>query len=225
MAELNYKEGNTVYYARGNRNPYLYKTKISKVLKNGNIRVPEAGNRKQFHMYRAGEFSECNPDGYINSNVYFPTPELDAAYRNQNFTRKYTSTMCDLEKLPPEQKTVPVQKLLTAVLDFARTPHTGPVVWKDETSYSQGERGHKAPDAWGAEIGGVKVFLTTGHIMARGDWVCHIREFGIDTHVLAKGKDLTEEQAKNALLNMLVELAGKKIAQLQGVLATVAAQK
>ena len=48
--------------------------------------------------------------------------------------------------------------------------------WKDATTYAQGERGNKSPNAWDIEICGIRIFITKNHIHFRPDWAMLSRE-------------------------------------------------
>ena len=59
-------------------------------------------------------------------------------------------------------------------------------IWKDETSYHQGERGHIVPKTWKARSGRLCVTVTR-HLNYPGDWclVCyeagiHIQQLNVD---------------------------------------------
>lgn len=54
-------------------------------------------------------------------------------------------------------------------------------MWKDTTSYSQGQRGKVEPRTWTAEAEGVRITVTNNHLHAPGKWVMHCFSLGMDT--------------------------------------------
>jgi hypothetical protein len=69
------------------------------------------------------------------------------------------------------------------------------VIWKDETRYSQGERGKVDPKTWSITSGGIRVTVTR-HIYHDPDaWVMHCRELNIDTFELSE-RDIEAAKAK-----------------------------
>lgn len=67
-------------------------------------------------------------------------------------------------------------------------------LWKDITSYSQGEK-ERVPTTYEAVAGTLRIVITNGHIYHKGEWVAHIRPFGIDTKPL-KAKTLDDAKAE-----------------------------
>jgi len=71
--------------------------------------------------------------------------------------------------------------------------------WTDTTSYSQGQRGKKAPTCFSWQGKRLRITVTCGHIYAVGEWVMHCWPLGIDClkllHVITK-----EDAQKKAML-------------------------
>ena len=46
-------------------------------------------------------------------------------------------------------------------------------MWRDTTSYTQGQRGVKKPTSWSISIHELRITVTCGHIAWEGAWVMH----------------------------------------------------
>lgn len=57
--------------------------------------------------------------------------------------------------------------------------------WQDATSYSQGQRGIKAPSAWKATVGGFQILIMSDHLYHPGVWVMNCNGLGIKEKRLA----------------------------------------
>jgi len=91
-------------------------------------------------------------------------------------------------------------------------------MWKDITSYSQGDKERK-PTSFEAVSGDLRIVITSSHISYKGDWVMHCRALGIDTlHMITcKTQDDAEKRAirnvrlkvtrLNECINVLIKAA------------------
>jgi len=66
-------------------------------------------------------------------------------------------------------------------------------MWKDITSYSQGDK-KRNPTTFEAKEGLLRIVITCGHIYYKPKWVMHCKIIEIDTHELKES--VTKEQAE-----------------------------
>lgn len=77
-------------------------------------------------------------------------------------------------------------------------------MWKDITSYSQGDKERK-PTSFEAVSGELRIYITSGHISYRGEWIMHCNAVGIDTLHMKTCK--TQDDAeKRAIHNVRLKL-------------------
>lgn len=70
------------------------------------------------------------------------------------------------------------------------------LTWKDITSFSQEDKERK-PTCWEANVGGLRITITNGHLHCPGEWVMHCRPW-FNTYPLKV--DTREEAMERALL-------------------------
>ena len=70
------------------------------------------------------------------------------------------------------------------------------LIWKDATSYSQGQRGKKPQTAWETDLDGVRIWVSCGHLDHPGRWVMNCRPINIIKRDIG-GTNLTSEQARD----------------------------
>lgn len=58
-------------------------------------------------------------------------------------------------------------------------------MWKDTTSYSQGDKERKQT-TYTTESGRIRITITCAHIYYPGQWVMHCPGLSVDTHLLKK---------------------------------------
>ena len=68
--------------------------------------------------------------------------------------------------------------------------------WYDATNYQRGERGNTEPRAWEIEVGGVRIWVGTGHIAYPGTWTMHCHMLRMDVVPLGKASEMTNEEAQ-----------------------------
>jgi hypothetical protein len=75
-----------------------------------------------------------------------------------------------------EEKT----ELQQSCIDFLNNPVAAGFTWEDATSYSQSDN-EKIPTAFRVTISGMRIAITCGHILAKGEWVmnCHTMSFDL----------------------------------------------
>jgi len=78
-------------------------------------------------------------------------------------------------------------------------------MWKDVTSYSQGDKERK-PTSFEVVSGDLRIYITSGHISYRGDWVMHCKALWIDTLHMPTCKT-KEDAEKRAILIVKAKLA------------------
>ena len=77
-------------------------------------------------------------------------------------------------------------------------------MWKDVTSYSQGDKDRK-PTAFEAVSGELRIYITCGHIHYNGDWIMHCKALGIDTLHMKTCKS-QDDAEKRAIHNVRLKL-------------------
>lgn len=88
-------------------------------------------------------------------------------------------------------------------------------MWKDATSYSQGDAERK-PTAWSRDVGDLRIVITCAHIYHKGEWVMHCRPW-FDTHPLNLSASTGEKDAQIVAL----DLVRKKISALYKAIQSV----
>jgi hypothetical protein len=80
-------------------------------------------------------------------------------------------------------------------------------IWKDCTTYSQGDK-ERIPHSFEVISGDLRISITSGHIHYKGQWVMHCYKLGIDTKPLAVGitREQAQAQACKIVENRLAEL-------------------
>lgn len=91
------------------------------------------------------------------------------------------------------------------------------IEWKDETSYSRGERGEVEPRTWIALIHGVSITVTR-YVHDRTQWWLDCRDLDISYRVLGSDLELSRADA----LALVHRAAREKATQLQALLAAIA---
>jgi hypothetical protein len=86
--------------------------------------------------------------------------------------------------------------------------------WKDGTSYSQGQRGVKAPTAWETTIGGMRIFITKAHRSYPGDWVMNCRDIDLNEFKIGD-ESASEISMKRAAIDICGRRIREKIAGLE----------
>lgn len=77
-------------------------------------------------------------------------------------------------------------------------------MWKDVTSYSQGDKERK-PTSFENVSGDLRICITCSHIQYRGEWVMNCKALGIDTLHMKTCK--TQDDAeKRAIHNVRLKL-------------------
>src|SRR5690606_41821688 len=89
-----------------------------------------------------------------------------------------------------------------------------PVEWKDATSYSQGQRGKIAPDAWECTVADVRVWVGSGHRYYPGEWVMHCHTLGMEAIRIGPASALSEKEAQQAALTRAASEASKRATKL-----------
>ena len=82
-------------------------------------------------------------------------------------------------------------ELKESCLAFAKVLLAAGAVWKDSTSYSQGDK-EKIPTAFTSMIGGCKISIVCNHLYHRGEWIFHCSQLGFEEY------GLKEKTAKDA---------------------------
>lgn len=82
--------------------------------------------------------------------------------------------------------------------------------WKDATSYSQGQSGKIAPNAWECRIGGIRIWVGSGHRSYPGEWVMHCHELGISEKRIGPTSSLSDHDARNEALKIAGSEASRK---------------
>lgn len=93
------------------------------------------------------------------------------------------------------------------------------IEWKDATSYSQGERGKRVPDAWECTVSGVRVWIGSNHRYYPGEWVMHCHRLGIDTRQVGPASALSDEDARHEALKIAAREASRKARDLDEFVA------
>lgn len=82
--------------------------------------------------------------------------------------------------------------------------------WKDATSYSQGERGKRPPDAWDIVIEGIRVWVGSGHRYHPGKWVMHCLPLDIDSLELGDTEKMSAVDAQRIAMDKVAVAAEKR---------------
>ena len=91
-------------------------------------------------------------------------------------------------------------------------------MWKDATSYSQGQRGKIAQTAWEITINGARIWVSRGHRYYPDDWVMTCARLGIGAVSLGKSEGVSSEQARNRAITD----AWSKARQIEGEMGGLA---
>jgi hypothetical protein len=86
--------------------------------------------------------------------------------------------------------------------------------WTDVTSYSQGQRGKAPQTAWEADLCGMRLWVSKGHLHYPDEWVMNCRAIGIVEKRLGKQANLSDEGAKNAAIEAAWRIAKDDLAVL-----------
>ncbi len=93
------------------------------------------------------------------------------------------------------------------------------IEWKDETSYSQGERiGEVEPRTWAATVAGIRVGVTR-YMRIENEWFLSCRDLGFPSGDRALGPDL--ELARGKALELVSERARERYDQLERFLDAI----
>ena len=77
-------------------------------------------------------------------------------------------------------------------------------MWKDATSYSQGDKERK-PTSFEVASGELRIYITCRHISYRGEWIMHCKAVGIDTLHMKTCKTQGDAE-KRAIHNVRLKL-------------------
>lgn len=92
------------------------------------------------------------------------------------------------------------------------------VEWKDATSYGKGERGKKLPTSWETEIGGLRIWISKGHIYYPDDWVMNCPSLDLKEVRIGPQVALTDDDAKSESLMLARAKLKKKYEFFAGLL-------
>jgi hypothetical protein len=82
-------------------------------------------------------------------------------------------------------------------------------MWKDATSYYQGDK-ERIPTAWVRDFGdGVRIVVTNGHRMYRPEWVMHCFALGMDTVPLKIDRTAPLEAAQQEAIRLCRDMAAR----------------
>ena len=75
--------------------------------------------------------------------------------------------------------------------------------WKDTTSYSKGDRGHKLPSSFTYDNGLLKITVTKGHIYYPDKWIMHCFKLNLSEIDLHLTSDITAKVAQDKAFKMI----------------------
>jgi hypothetical protein len=97
-------------------------------------------------------------------------------------------------------------ELEQSCIDFAANPIAGGVIWKDATSYSQSDR-KRIPTAFQANVNGIRVYITCGHVVYRPTWIVVCRELAIEQQRMPEAT--TAQEAADMAIKICTDRANE----------------
>jgi hypothetical protein len=117
-----------------------------------------------------------------------------AADRNLWQTPQATARLTPTAPNPPGVAGLVWIPVFTATRLMTDTP-----IWEDATSYRQGERGTRPPNAYSVKSGPLRLSICSAHIYDPDHWVVNCHPLGVDMHRLGTN-DMPLADAKAAAI-------------------------